>query len=96
MEQWDDDFDNDAEPSCELFLASVIGCKQWSAINATDALGTWTGTYNNNNRGLLATMPNPANPVHLNVTYDADDRPTTVSDAQFVVTTRTFDFWAGS
>jgi RHS repeat-associated protein len=58
--------------------------------SATDSLGTWTATYNN--QGLLATIRNPANQTHLSVTYNADDQPTSVTDAQNIVTTRTFDY----
>jgi RHS repeat-associated protein len=59
-------------------------------ISATDALGTWTATYNH--QGLLATIRNPASQVHHSVTYNIDDEPTSVTDAQNVVTTRTFDY----
>jgi RHS repeat-associated protein len=60
-------------------------------IGATDALGTWTATYNN--QGLLATVRNPANQVHLNVTYDIDDDPVSVTGPNGVAVTRAFDYF---
>jgi hypothetical protein len=61
-----------------------------SSARATDAIGTWAATYNN--QGLLATIRNPAAQLHLSVTYNIDDRAISVAYARNVVTTRTFDY----
>lgn len=88
-DQQDPNLDNDNETAYTLFMPSFIRCKVSSTEIATDALGTWTATYNN--QGLLATIRNPASQLHLSVTYNVNDQPTSVTDAQNVVTARTFE-----